>query len=98
MLARAEVAAGWYVHRPTSVEAIQYTPLTSGQTRHLLTDWGAAWWEASDGTLRISTPQGTRPVWYGDWVLRGTVGEIWPVRDDVFQRSYDGPRGAPPRA
>jgi len=89
------VEAGWYVHRPTTVEAVQYTPLTAGQVRRVLGEWGVVWWAGQDETLRVATPQGTKPVWYGDWIVRGTVGEVWPVKDEVFHRSYtetDGPR------
>jgi hypothetical protein len=93
---RDRVEAGWYQHRPTTVEAIQYTPLTAREVHRLLADRGVAWWPGVDDVLRVATPQGTKPVRYGDWVVRGTVGEVWPVRDEVFQRSYQ-PSDGPPR-
>jgi hypothetical protein len=95
-ITRDRVAAGWYTHRPTSVEAIQYLPTTARDVRRLLTDWNTVWWAGANEELRVATPQGTKPVWYGDWVVRGTVGEVWPIREEVFQRSY-AEAGGPPR-
>lgn len=86
---RSRVQARWWRHRPTTVEAEQYTPTTAAMVRRLLTEWGVAWWPGVDEVLRVATPQGSKPVNYGDWVIRGTVGEVWPVRDEVFTRSYE---------
>jgi hypothetical protein len=94
VLGSKRVQADWYVHTPTYVEAIQYSPLTARDARRLLTDWNVVWFEGPDGTLRIATPQGTKPLLYGDYVVRGTVGEAWPIREEVFNISYrrsDGP-------
>jgi hypothetical protein len=92
---RDRVGAGWYTHRPTAVEAIQYTPMTAREVHRLLGEWGVAWWPGADDVLRVATPQGTKPVWYGDWIVRGTVGEVWPIKDEVFQRSYQQADGPP---
>jgi hypothetical protein len=92
---RDRVEAGWFVHRPTTVEAVQYLPTTARTIERLLRDWGVAYWPGADDVLRIVTPQGSKPCWYGDWVVRGVVGECWPVKNEVFERSYmptDGPR------
>jgi len=73
---------------------LEIDPASAEEVHDLLNSWGVAWWPGADDVLRVATPQGTKPVWYGDWVVRGTVGEVWPVRDEVFQRSYvesDGP-------
>jgi hypothetical protein len=26
----------------------------------------------------------------GDWIVRGALGELYPVRSDVFAASYEG--------
>jgi hypothetical protein len=91
---RDRVEAAWYTHRPTTVEAVQYLPATAADVRRILTDWNVVWWPGANDEVRVATPQGTKPCWYGDWLVRGTVGEVWPIRDEVFQRSYaesDGP-------
>jgi hypothetical protein len=38
--------------------------------------------------LRISTPQGVKPVLLGDWIVRGVVGEWYPVADKVWRLRY----------
>lgn len=49
---------------------------------HLL-DWSV------DNTLVVRTLEGR--VWAnsGDYILRGPEGDIWPVRKDIFEKTYD---------
>lgn len=42
-----------------------------------------------DGHLRIHTLEGTMTVNPGDWIVRGTKGEYYPVRGDIFRDTYD---------
>jgi hypothetical protein len=44
-------------------------------------------WVINDG-LRIGTLEGTLRVAVGDYIVRGTKGEIYPVRGDIFEDSY----------
>ena len=27
----------------------------------------------------------------GDWIVRGSAGESWPVRPEIFSQQYEGP-------
>ena len=38
--------------------------------------------------LRIKTPEGTMTAYYGDWVLRGVRGDIYPCKPDIFRETY----------
>ena len=38
--------------------------------------------------LRIVTLEGVMKVSTGDWIIRGDRGELYPCRDDIFQRTY----------
>jgi len=58
------------------VEAIQYTPTSAAEVRRTLTGWNTVWWAGANEELRIATPQGSKPCWYGDWIVRGVVGNV----------------------
>ncbi len=42
--------------------------------------------ETLEGTMHAKPSRGARP---GDWVVRGVVGELHPVRDDIFRQTYE---------
>jgi hypothetical protein len=37
----------------------------------------------------IKTDNGIAFLNYGDWIIKGTRGEFYPCRDDVFQTKYE---------
>lgn len=39
--------------------------------------------------LLIDTIEGTMRADRGDWIIRGFVGEIYPCKPDVFERTYE---------
>ena len=41
------------------------------------------------GSLRIDTLEGS--VWcdLGNWVAKGEINEVYPIRDDLFKRIYE---------
>jgi len=39
--------------------------------------------------IHILTPEGSRPVFIGDYIIRGTIGEFYPIKAEVFRNSYD---------
>jgi len=45
-------------------------------------------WVVHSG-LRIGTLEGTLRVNVGDYIVRGVKGEIYPVRRDIFEDSYE---------
>lgn len=43
-----------------------------------------------EGNLRIKTLEGpSYSIEPGYWIVRGVKGELWPVRADVFQETYE---------
>lgn len=56
-------------------------------------------WQSEDGTLShdgwpesltVQTIEGTYPeAPPGWWIVKGTMGEFYPCRDDVFQQKYE---------
>jgi hypothetical protein len=38
--------------------------------------------------LRIHTAEGVSTAKRGDWVVMGVEGELYPVREDIFKKTY----------
>lgn len=43
----------------------------------------------SDGTLSIGTLEGQHLVSWGDWIIRGVQGELYPCKPDIFDKNYE---------
>lgn len=39
--------------------------------------------------LFVGTLEGRHIASPGDWIIRGVKGELYPVKDDIFQMTYD---------
>jgi hypothetical protein len=37
----------------------------------------------------VTTLEGPLSALAGDWIVNGTAGELWPVREDIFARTYE---------
>jgi hypothetical protein len=85
-----DVRPGRFTSVPTSIEAMPYTEETRADVEAWLTAAGAVWWPSPHRADRIMlmTPQSSKPVDPGDWVVRGVVGEFYPVGDNVFRMRY----------
>lgn len=46
--------------------------------------------DTKTGALRLPTLEGVMTCFPGDWVVRGVEGEFYPVRDSIFQATYEG--------
>jgi len=42
-----------------------------------------------DGTLSIGTLEGQHLVSWGDWIIRGVAGEIYPCKPEIFVATYE---------
>ena len=45
----------------------------------------------SDGTdqLQITTLEGVMRVQWGDWIIQGVKGELYPCKPDIFEATYE---------
>ena len=68
--------------RPIVIEAEQWFPgiEIKGVKKSLV-------WAGRKGT--IETLEGNLIVEPGDWIITGIKGERYPVKDDIFQETYD---------
>lgn len=45
--------------------------------------------DPNDGRIIIATLEGLHWANIGDWIIRGTKGEFYPRKPDIFEASYD---------
>ena len=78
-----------YRKKPVIIEAFQLTPDRSSEP-----DWwtraiqsGKARYTAS-GAI-IETLEGDHLAQFGDYIVRGVKGELYPVKPDIFEETYE---------
>lgn len=84
--------------KPVVVEAMQFTLENKDEVYFWVilehkTAGYASFDPAGQPVLRIDTLEGTMTAQIGDWVVRGTQGEFYPVRDSIFREVYEGVEG-----
>jgi hypothetical protein len=88
-MAKHTIRPSLWQKRKLTVEAIRYDG-----TRKCL-EAIEAWtgsrvrWDPNHEMPVVCTPQGTRWVNTGDWVVTGVAGEVYPIQSDIFEMSYD---------
>lgn len=88
-MAKTTIRPQQWRKRRLTIEAMRY----DGTSDCL--DAIAAWtgnrvrWDDRHKMPVVCTPQGTRWVNAGDWVIIGVAGEVYPVQSDIFEMSYD---------
>jgi len=45
--------------------------------------------EIDNGNLYIRTLEGVQLISWGDWIIQGIQGEIYPCRPDIFMETYE---------
>src|SRR5262245_34183747 len=83
-----------YRKKPVLIDAIRYL----GEPGPIL-DWlkveelsTVAWKPDTDPQNRyvlISTLEGVMTCSYGDWIIRGVKGELYPCKHDIFEMTYE---------
>lgn len=46
-----------------------------------------------DGTVSIGTLEGQLLVSFGDWIIKGVKGELYPCKPDIFEATYEVDKG-----
>jgi hypothetical protein len=85
--------------KPIEVEAVQVVEVTEEQVTYEEGDHDAPWmlealengeaWPMVDASLCIRTLEGDMKAKAGDYVVRGVEGELYPVRADIFAKTYE---------
>lgn len=76
--------------RPVEVEAVQWDGSeTSYQKIEALSEGGRDIHLTPLGILWIDTLEGAMVADITDWIIRGINGEVYPCKDDIFQKTYE---------
>lgn len=76
--------------RPLEVQARQVVGSDDGMTGRELALWCGGWVSGTYREPKIGVPtlEGDLVARTGDWIVRGTRGEFWPVKGDIFTETY----------
>ena len=78
--------------KPIVIEAIQLSQATKRQIWDWLGDAYLRHGEAGDDAhldMDIATDSGVAKVCEGDWIIKGTKGEFYPCKPDIFAQIYE---------
>lgn len=94
-----------YRKKPVVIEAFQITPETRADNRDWPSWLNQAWnkgqdevgavqcvdFPNSDGAdkLEVVTLEGKMLVEWGDYIIQGVKGELYPCKPDIFAATYD---------
>lgn len=74
--------------RPVTIEAMQ---ITSGESVLSIAEWidnPETGYSTNPPTVWIETLEGRMEGSIGDWVIKGTEGEFYPCKPDIFNKIY----------
>lgn len=88
-----------YRKKPVVIEAFQMTK----ERRWNNVDWptwlnvawnakpseGAMWCEDGGEQLYCGTLEGVHEITFGDYIIQGVAGEIYPCKPDIFKATYE---------
>ena len=80
------MTARWYVPLPRPIEAVQW----NGDLADIPAKWlGLDMFQLDDdGSLTVRTLEGLASAEVGDYIVRGTVNEFYPVKRLIFEGKY----------
>lgn len=73
-----------YVTRPVEIEAVQYV---GDIIACLRSDTRITW--KQDGDIAVRTLDGDDTCSVGDYIVRGTQGELYVVKEELFLETHD---------
>lgn len=79
-----------YKHKPTIVDAIRWLGSTTNWAEiQAFAGKAVVPFIMTDSRITIHTLEGDMICYPGDWLIKGTKNEFWPVRHDIFMNSYE---------
>jgi len=73
------------------IEAMQFDG-TAQSVQRMMDEWGQPFMKVvkhKGGFVEIETLEGIMTGRATDWIIRGTAGEFYPCKDEIFQRKYE---------
>lgn len=75
--------------RPCEISAARFDGVYENALAIVAWADGAVSADNGDGTLSITTLEGTMKAIAGDWIVKGLKGEFYPVKDEIMQLKYE---------
>ena len=82
--------------KPVVIEAIQLVVDLVGwepNIAEILDFTGSAYlsgkWVGEDFEVEIRTLEGVMTAHFGDWIIRGVAGEVYPCKPEIFRQTYE---------
>lgn len=75
----------FYTKKPVTVEAVQYVGVNAEECVRFCP---SAMSMPGIRQMSIPTLEGTMIVSTGDWIIKGTAGEFYPCKDEIFKTIY----------
>ena len=78
--------------KPIAVKCVQFT---KDLTDHELRTWSnmkafiTQLDRDDEPCVMINTLEGTMKAQYGDWIMMGNYEDVYPIRQDIFDATYD---------
>jgi len=78
--------------KPIAVKCVQFT---KDLTDHELRTWSnrkafiTQLDRDDEPCVMINTLEGTMKAQYGDWIMMGNYEDVYPIRQDIFNATYD---------
>lgn len=75
--------------KPIIVEAMQFTGTMSNAVT--LSKWSnyQVWLSDDPNILKVQCLEALAETPIGSYVVKGVKGEVWPVREDIFNETYE---------
>ena len=74
--------------KPVVVEAIQYHKAETNRVEIMNFISAKHYREGAKG-IGVETLEGFTMINPGDWVIRGIKGKFYPVKNDIFEQTYE---------
>lgn len=84
--------------KPIVIEAFKVTPESIANVESW-PDWLTKAWNTSfeqvgsvfpvSSVICVHTLEGSLTVSYGDWLIQGVKGELYPCKPDIFEATYE---------
>lgn len=81
-----------YIHKPTKVTALQiddFSLSVKGELEKLGIKYITYDTEKKTSLYKIKTLEGDMFANTGDYIVRGTFGELYPVKKEIFENIYE---------
>ena len=76
-----------YRKKPVVIDAIRYTGDNILEIKQFAKN--KIWTNTGYSHLTIPTLEGDHKCDVGDWIIKGIKGEFYPVKNDIFEATYE---------